>query len=149
AALESGNSAALFLKRPPGVIDVAAGASGGRGLKEGDDHVRTLLGLQRRQHRPILLVPQVFVWTNRPDTQGTQLLDFVLGPREWPSPLRTLGQFLYNYRHVELKAGEPFDLARYLVSEPECSDDVHVRRVIYAVLRRLERERRIVTGPAQ
>src|SRR5256885_2060799 len=31
AALENGNSAALFLKRPPGVIDVAAGASGGRG----------------------------------------------------------------------------------------------------------------------
>jgi len=29
AALEQGSSAALFLKRPPGVIDVAAGASGG------------------------------------------------------------------------------------------------------------------------
>src|SRR5262252_8890454 len=28
AALESGGSAALFLKRPPGVIDLAAGASG-------------------------------------------------------------------------------------------------------------------------
>ena len=59
-------------------------------------------------------MPQVFVWTKRPDTQGTQPLDFLLGPREWPSPIRTLGQFLYNYRHVELKAGEPLDLARYL-----------------------------------
>jgi glycerol-3-phosphate O-acyltransferase len=149
SALEAGASAALFLKRPPGVIDVAAGASGGRGLKEGDEHIRALIGVQRRTDKPILLVPQVFVWTNRPDTQGTQLLDFILGPREWPSPLRTLGQFLYNYRHVELKAGEPLDLARYLATEPQCSDAVHVRRVIYAMLRRLERERRIVTGPAQ
>jgi glycerol-3-phosphate O-acyltransferase len=147
-ALEDGGSAALFLKRPPGVIDVAAGASGGRGLKEGDEHIRTLIRMQRNRKKPILLVPQVFVWTNRPDTQGTHWLDFILGPREWPSPVRALGQFLYNYRHVELKAGEAFDLARYLETEPECSDDVHVRRVIYAVLRRLERERRTVTGPA-
>jgi glycerol-3-phosphate O-acyltransferase len=149
AALQNGSSAALFLKRPPGVIDVASGASGGRGLKEGDEHVRTLINLQRVRAKPILLVPQVFVWTNRPDTQGTQWLDFVLGPREWPSPLRTLGQFLYNYKHVELKAGDPLDLARYLESQPACSEDVHVRRVIYAMLRRLERERRVVTGPAQ
>jgi glycerol-3-phosphate O-acyltransferase len=149
AALQNGSSAALFLKRPPGVIDVASGASGGRGLKEGDEHVRTLINLQRGRSKPILLVPQVFVWTNRPDTQGTEWLDLVLGPREWASPLRTLGQFLYNYRHVELRAGDPLDLARYLETQPSCSEDVHVRRVIYSMLRRLERERRVVTGPAQ
>lgn len=148
-ALENGGSAALFLKRPPNVIDVASGASGGRGLKEGDEHIRTLIELQRQRTEPILLVPQVFVWTNRPDTHGAKLLDFVLGPREWPSPVRTLGQFLYNFRHVELRAGEPLDLARYLETEPECSDDVQVRRVIFAILRKLERERRTVTGPAQ
>ncbi|MGD8863124.1 MAG: 1-acyl-sn-glycerol-3-phosphate acyltransferase [Myxococcales bacterium] len=148
AALSDGGSAALFLKRPPGVIDVASGASGGRGLQEGDEHVRTLLELQRGQSRPILLVPQVFVWTNRPDTHGSQLLDMVLGPREWPSSFRTLGQALYNYSNVELRAGEPFNLATYLDNAQEVSEDVHVRRVMYAVLRRLERERRTATGPA-
>jgi glycerol-3-phosphate O-acyltransferase len=148
-ALTRGNSAALFLKRPPGVIDVATGASGGRGLKEGDDHVRTLINVQRSLKKPILLVPQVFVWTNRPDTHGTQLLDLLLGPREWPSHLRALGQFLYNYRHVELKAGEPLDLRQYLDADTSSSDEGHVRRIIYVMLRRLERERRIVTGPAQ
>jgi glycerol-3-phosphate O-acyltransferase len=149
AALQSGSSAALFLKRPPGVLDVASGASGGRGLKEGDAHVRTLIEVQRGREKPILLVPQVFVWTNRPDTQGTQWLDFVLGPREWPTPLRALGQFLYNYRHVELKAGEPVELSRFLEAQAGTSEEVQVRRLIYAMLRRLERERRVVTGPAQ
>src|SRR5262245_36149562 len=99
-ALVQGGSAALFMKRPPGVIDVAAGAIGGRGLRQGDDHVRTLIQLQRERSKPILLVPQLFVWTNRPDTHGTQMLDFVLGPREWPSMIRTIGQAVYNYRHV-------------------------------------------------
>jgi glycerol-3-phosphate O-acyltransferase len=151
AALENSGSAALFLKRPPGVIDVAVGASGGRGMREGDEHVRALLELQRKGPRsgPILLVPQIFVWTSRPDTHGTRWLDLVLGPREWPSTARAVGQLLYNYRHVELRAGEPFNLKSYLDNAEPASDDVHVRRLIYALLRRLERERRSVTGPAQ
>jgi glycerol-3-phosphate O-acyltransferase len=150
-AVESGGSAALFLKRPPGVIDLAVGASGGRGLREGDEHLRALLELQRKRGKgsPILLVPQVFVWTNRPDTHGANLVDAVLGPREWPTALRTIAQFLSNYKQVQLRAGEPFDLAQYLENNAQTSDDVHVRRVIYALLRRLERERRSVTGPAQ
>src|SRR5262245_28088587 len=150
AALESGGSAALFLKRPPGMIELAAGQSAGRGLREGDEHVRALLALQRKRAggAPILLVPQVFVWTNRPDTHGAQWLDAVLGPREWPTALRTVAQFLSSYGHVELRAGEPFNLKDYLASSEQVSEDVHVRRVIYALLRRLERERRSVTGPA-
>lgn len=147
-ALERGGSAALFLKRPPGVLDVAQGASGGRGLQEGDGLVRTLFELQRKRERPILLVPQVFVWTKFPDSRGTEPFDFILGPREWPSPVRTVAQFLYNYKHVELKLGEPIDLSEFLKDNPGSSDPVLVRRLTYAVLGRLERERRSVTGPA-
>src|SRR5450432_617036 len=148
-ALERGGSATLFLKRPPGVLDLAAGASGGRGLQEGDGLVRTLFELQRKRERPILLVPQVFVWTKFPDSRGTEPFDFILGPREWPSPLRTVAQFLYNYKHVELKLGEPIDLAAFLKDSPGSPDPVLVRRLTYAVLGRLERERRSVTGPAE
>jgi len=148
-ALERGGSAALFLKRPPGMLDLAAGASGGRGLQEGDGLVRTLFELQRKRERPILLVPQVFVWTKFPDSRGTEPFDFILGPREWPSPLRTVAQFLYNYKHVELKLGEPIDLAEFLADSPSSPDPVLVRRLTYAVLGRLERERRSVTGPAE
>ncbi len=148
-ALTAGGSAALFLKRPPGVLDVAAGASGGRGLKEGDDLVRTLLELQRNHDEPILLVPQVFVWSKFPDTRGTERFDFLLGPREWPSPARTVAQFFYNYEHVALKLGEPIDLRAFISESGAQPDAVLVRRLVYAVLRRLERERRGVTGPAE
>jgi glycerol-3-phosphate O-acyltransferase len=110
--------------------------------------MHTLIELQYKTERPVLLVPQVFLWTNRPDTHGAQVLDAFFGPREWPSPMRTIGQFLYNYKHVMLRAGEPLDLAGYLRENAGTSDDNHVRRVIYVMLRRLERERRAVTGPA-
>jgi glycerol-3-phosphate O-acyltransferase len=148
AALDAGGSAALFLKRPPSVLDVASGASGGRGLKEGDDLIRALIDRQHDSARSVLLVPQVFLWTNRPDTHGSHPLDAFLGPREWPSSLRTLGQLIYNYRHVAMRAGEPLDLAAYLQQNNSVSTETHVRRVIYVMLRRLERERRAVTGPA-
>jgi len=147
-ALSVGASAVLFLKRPPSVLDVAAGASGGRGLKQGDDLVQVLIALQRQRREPILLVPQLFMWTKRPDTRGTRMLDTVLGPREWASPVRTIGQFLSNYRHVELKAGEPVNVAEFLKSYPDASDTALISRLTYTILRRLERERRSVTGPA-
>jgi glycerol-3-phosphate O-acyltransferase len=148
-ALTRGGSAALFLKRPPGVLDVAQGASGGRGLKEGDELVRALFELQRGRAEPILLVPQVFVWSKSPDTRGTEPFDVLLGPREWPSPMRTVAQFFYNYKHVELKLGEPIDLKAFLAESAGHSDPALVRRLTYTVLRRLERERRAVTGPAE
>jgi glycerol-3-phosphate O-acyltransferase len=149
-ALSHGGSAALFLKRPPGVMNlVASGRAGSRGLREGDDLVRTLFELPSRQSKPIFLVPQVFVWSKSPDTRGTEPFDFLLGPREWPSPTRTIAQFFYNYRHVELKLGEPIDLGAFLASSNGVSESTLVRRLTYAVLGRLERERRSVTGPAE
>jgi glycerol-3-phosphate O-acyltransferase len=148
-ALTQGGSAALFLKRPPGMLDVAAGASGGRGLKEGDELVHALFQLQRTRAEPILLVPQVFVWSKFPDTRGTEPLDLLIGPREWPSPLRTVAQFFYNYKHVALKLGEPIDLKAFLAESEGQTDSVVVRRLTYAVLRKLERERRVITGPAE
>jgi len=148
AALSPGGSAVLFLKRPPSVLDVAAGASGGRGLKEGDELVQSLIELQRQRSEPILLVPQLFMWTKLPDTRGTRVLDLVLGPREWASPVRTIGQFLYNFRHVELKAGEPVNLAEFLHTYRDASDAALINRLTYTMMRRLERERRSVTGPA-
>jgi glycerol-3-phosphate O-acyltransferase len=148
-ALERGGSAALFLKRPPGVIDVATGASGGRGLKEGDELVKTLFELQRKREKPIFVVPQVFVWTKFPDKRGTEPFDFLLGPREWPSPARTAAQLIHNFKHVELKLGEPIDLSRFLDEPGVASDAVRLRRLTYMVLGRLERERRAVIGPAE
>ena len=162
AVLARGHSAALFLKRPPSLLEpppIVSGRSRAallptRGRTEGDAYLRALLDAQRERTRdggqPILLVPQVFVWSKHPDSAEQGVVDALFGPREWPGRLRTLAQFLLNYQHVILRAGEPLDLAQFLAREgPGSSDEVLVRRLTYALLRRLERERRAVVGPSK
>ena len=144
-AVVEGSSAALFLKRPAGL-----GSAARRGKIEGDPYLRALFAAQRAQERPILIVPQVFVWTKRPDQARHTIVDSILGPREWPGKVRTVAQFLANYRDVALRAGEPVDLKQFLANPGgagDSSDDVLVRRLTYTLLRRLERERRAVIGP--
>lgn len=176
-AIAEGASAALFLKRPPSILEPPAviGARGRgaralptRGKIEGDAHLRAVLEAQRTMKTPILLVPQVFVWTRSPDARRHNALDALFGPREWPGQIRTVTQFLMNRRHVTLRAGEPVDLQEFLASEgaPERaasedrarpgdgggarpSDEVLVRRLTYTLLRRLERERQAVVGPTK
>jgi glycerol-3-phosphate O-acyltransferase len=144
-ALAAGASAALFLKRPPHLLE-----SRTRGKIEGDRLVRTLLDVQRRTPDPILLVPQVFVWSRSPGTRGGSVADALLGPAEWPGNVRSIAQFFANWRHATLRAGEPVDLKEFLGRESDgAGDEVLVRRLTYTLLRRLERERRTIVGPVR
>jgi glycerol-3-phosphate O-acyltransferase len=154
-AVTEGSSAALFLKRPAGLGSVAR-----RGKIEGDPYLRALFHAQRATDRPILIVPQVFVWSKHPDRANHTVVDSILGPREWPGKVRTVAQFLANYRTVALRAGEPVDLKQFLAQSEgapatpapavaKTGDDVLVRRLTYTLLRRLERERRAVIGPTK
>lgn len=155
-AVSSGASAALFLKRPPTLLE-----PGARGRIEGDSFLRTILEVQRQNTakgaRPILLVPQVFVWSKHGDAAKHNAVDAVLGPREWPGKIRSVGQFLANYRHVTMRAGEPLDVRAFIDSERgkitaqngSDADGVLVRRMTYVLLRRLERERHAVVGPTR
>ncbi len=150
-AVSAGQSAALFLKRPHHLLEPT---TLGKGKIEGDVFIRTLFEVQRESERPILLVPQVFVWSKRPDSAQHSVFDFVLGPREWPGKIRTVAQFLMNYRQVTLRAGEPVSVREFLEREGKVNgapadDDALVRRLTYTLLRRLERERRSVIGPTK
>jgi hypothetical protein len=64
-AVTSGASAALFLKRPPHLLEASA-----RGKIEGDRLIRALFDVERRTGSRVLLVPQVFVWSRSPGTRG-------------------------------------------------------------------------------
>ncbi len=148
-AISSGGSAALFLKRPPGVLDLAAGATGGRGMREGDGLVRKLFSMQRSGAANIILLPLVFVWSKSPDKLTTSPWDMVLGPRAWPTPTRALGQFAYNRNHASLRWADEIEVGPLLRNSEDSTDRALVRRITYMVLRRIERERRAVVGPVE
>jgi glycerol-3-phosphate O-acyltransferase len=149
-AVSSGASAALFLKRPKHLLEGRA-----RGKIEGDHLMRALLDVQRGRPRnggagAVLLVPQIFVWSRSAETRGANTVDALFGSSEWPGQMRSVVQFLANWRGATLRAGEPVDLAEFLAREGDgAGDDVLVRRLTYTLLRRLERERRAVVGPVR
>jgi glycerol-3-phosphate O-acyltransferase len=147
-AVSTGGSAALFLKRPPMPLQ-----GRGRGRIEGDHLLRALLDRQRRTEGSILLVPQVFVWSRSAGQRGPSAVDAVFGPAQWPGQVRSIAQFLANFRHATLRAGEPVDLREFLAREAddsgEARDGTLVRRLTYTLLRRLERERRAILGVAR
>src|SRR5215472_1361854 len=62
--------------------------------------------------------------------EGDAFIDTLFGPREWPGQVRAVAQFLANYRHVTLRAGEPVDVGAFLAREGGTtngsSDDVLV-----------------------
>ncbi|GAB4111259.1 MAG: hypothetical protein OHK0013_47250 [Sandaracinaceae bacterium] len=145
--LREGASALLFLRRPPRASD------GGRGRREGTatgvDLVRTLVELQRKMEKPIILMPQTLVWTKRQPNKQPTLVDVLFGPSDWPGRARTLLQFLFNYRNALHRGGEPFDLLAFLQDNEDLTDAQAADAVRYALLRRMERERAMVLGPAR
>lgn len=151
-ALGSGDSAVLFLKRSPSLVSIPR-------LKpaEGDDHLATVLSLQARMAREVFLVPLTFIWTLRPERRGWSLVDAVFGPTDMPGDLRAAAQFLLNYKHGVLRVAERLSVREFLASDEAhgtSGDDAQaryaqVRRLTYALLRRVERERRAIVGPAR
>jgi glycerol-3-phosphate O-acyltransferase len=136
-------SALLFLRRPPTL---------GRPSRKGDpldeaDLVREMVVAQRKTQWPILLVPQTFMWGKTAAQHEQQLLDFLLGPVEWPGRVRTIMNFALNYRNALMRTGDPFDLKAFLDANPNLSDSEAADQVRYALLRRMERERTLVVGP--
>ncbi|MGE0787153.1 MAG: 1-acyl-sn-glycerol-3-phosphate acyltransferase [Sandaracinaceae bacterium] len=136
-------SGLLFLRRPPSFGEPPTG----QGLDV--DLIRTVVEQQRKVDRPILLMPQVFVWTVRPPNRRASLLDLLFGPSEWPGRLRVLLRFLFNFRNAQLRSGEPFDVQAFLAEHQHLTDGEAADRIRYAILRRIEREREIVQGPAK
>jgi glycerol-3-phosphate O-acyltransferase len=141
-SLQSQGSALLFLRRPPKL-----GHATRKGERTDTDWVLTLVQVQRQSERPILLVPQTFIWGKLAGHHQNRIWDYLLGPVDWPGRLRTAIRFLFNYRHALLRTGEDFDLKAFLAANPGLSDAEVADKVRYALLRRMERERTLVVGP--
>ena len=137
-------SALLFLRGPP-----RFGRAARKGRRLDTDLIRTLVEAQRKIDRPILLVPQTFVWSKLPPTRKKGLMDLFFGPVEWPGKIRVFFQFLFNYRNADLRSGEPFDLAAFIEEHQELTDAEIADKVRYAMLRRIQRERMLVLGPTK
>jgi glycerol-3-phosphate O-acyltransferase len=156
ATVAQGQSAALFLKRPPSRLATAASGGPTRGRSEGAELLSALLDLQAQldlrapaSSSEIMMMPQTFLWTQRPERRGFSIVDSVFGPAEFPGEMRQAAQFLLNYKNGLLRAGEALSLRDFQTQQGDDGPtDAKVRRLTYALLRKVERERRTIVGPA-
>jgi glycerol-3-phosphate O-acyltransferase len=145
--VEAGQSALLFMKRPPTVLARVGAAH--RGRSEGFDLIRVLVGAQRAGRAEIMMVPETLVWTLRPERLGFSLVDTIFGSADFPGELRAAAQLLLNHKNTVIRAGDPVSLREYLGRTESEDDAAMARQLTYALLRRVERERRSVLGPVQ
>lgn len=141
--LAEGQSALLFLRSHR-----RGGAHRAPPHRQGD-LIRALIEAQRRHPEPILVVPQTFVWTKRPRNKRPTVADLLFGSVDNPGKLRVSLRFLLNYRNAQLRSGEPFDVAAFLRARTFRTDAQAADALRYAMLRRIEREHSLVTGPAK
>ncbi len=148
--LDRGGSAALFLKRRATVVNVATSGALVRSTepKEGDQLVQTLFEFQRHSERPVILLPALFVWTQHPTRDELTARDLLIGPPEAPSATWTIARLMTDPQRVRLRGADPLRLDEFLRSNADLSDRAMIRRLVYATMRRLSKERRGFSGPS-
>lgn len=106
-----------------------------------------LVKLQREHARPLFLVPHHILWGRRRQSQNRGALWWLQGLQEGPGLLRLVARVTRARRDAELRLGEPLDLREFLADHAEGSDDDLARQARFALVRRIEGERKVVLGP--
>jgi glycerol-3-phosphate O-acyltransferase len=118
-------------------------------VKEQPDPLGQLLSWQLRSDRPAYIVPQLLLFSKRPQSQEPRLLDLVFGPSHRPGRLRRLYALLFHSRKVTLEFSDPIDLRHFLdtAADQAWSMDrsaLELRRHLFTTL---NRHRASITGP--
>jgi len=118
-------------------------------VKEQPDPLRHLLTWQARTGRIIYLVPQILLFSNRPQATEPHLVDLVFGPPHRPGTLRRLYALLVRSPHVAMEFSDPIDLQGFrdaAAAEGWSTDRsaLELRRRLFSTL---NRHRASITGP--
>ena len=137
-AVAEGEAAMVFLRRPK-VLQAKGSAT--------DDPFAQLVRLQRRQQRPIYVVPQLLIFKRAPVRIRPGVTEAVLGTAEVPGRVHAFVSFLFNHRRSFVKVGKAIDLRALVEAEPDTPDERLARKVRGALGVGLARELRAVVGP--
>ncbi|MBN2362473.1 MAG: hypothetical protein JXR83_23675, partial [Deltaproteobacteria bacterium] len=137
--LRRGEAALIFLKRPLTLTNLRP--------THRANYVQALIELQRQSERPIFLVPQLLVFSQRPGHFTPTLGDAVFGTPEQPGTLRSLVRLISQRNKARLLVGEPLELKRFVDDNRGLSDAMLTKKVRWLLLQYLSREDRVYNGP--
>ncbi|HQR28984.1 MAG TPA: 1-acyl-sn-glycerol-3-phosphate acyltransferase [Anaeromyxobacteraceae bacterium] len=106
-----------------------------------------LVELQRKQERPIFLVPLILVWSRRAHRVVPPIWELVWGSPDSPVALTAAVAFLRNYKRAYLRVGRPLDLAAFVAERPGETDGLVARKARGTIHHHLARELRAAVGP--
>jgi glycerol-3-phosphate O-acyltransferase len=138
-----GGSMFLFLR-----TDKLGLRSRRRALRSGrseQDYLQTIVETAFEEPTPVFLVPLALFWHKGPH-HGRRFLNIFYGARERPTDTGKVVSFLWNYRNLAVRVGEPIDLASFIGERREEGAEQVARKVRRSLLIFLRREEKPVEG---
>ena len=99
--------------------------------------------------KPIIVVPQLLVWSQDPLRFGSgRLRQLVFGNPNAPGRLRKAVNFFLNRKRAFVQFGKPIDVLEFLAAQPsEMSVDALARKLRFQIHRAFRDEDRAIRGP--
>ena len=147
---ENGYYGDLILRREPSVLFLLGKVGYYRRFGYAEhDPLYLLIEAQRQLDLPIILVPSLIFHGKKPEKQHKGPIDIFFGNKERPGRLRKLVAFLRNYKQNVLEVAEPLNLVEWLADTQDQSRSPAglAFRLRRALIDRIDRHRRVVTGP--
>jgi glycerol-3-phosphate O-acyltransferase len=118
-------------------------------VKEQPDPLRQLLAWQAHTERAIYIVPQLLLFSNRPQAAEPRLVDLIFGPPHRPGRLRRFYALMVRSPHVTMEFSDPFDLQAFRAEADAAGwsmnrSALELRRRLFTTL---NRHRSSITGP--
>ncbi len=113
------------------------------------DPVEFLITLQQSTEVPVIIVPQLVLFSKKPGRPHPTLVDMLFGPEEEPGRLRGLVLLFKKHGQVLVEISEPIRLREFL-DRPDIRShpsDYQAAILRGEILERFQRHRQSITGP--
>ncbi|MEZ4267272.1 MAG: 1-acyl-sn-glycerol-3-phosphate acyltransferase [Myxococcota bacterium] len=149
--LERGRPALLFLKRRglwPWSPDLHAVEYLETVIEAQLARQRDCEGQPACEPRPLVVIPQLLVWSQNPNRYRRTMSDLVFGNPEAPGRVRKALSFVINRSRAFVQMGQPIDLGLFIAEQPEDLSVAELaKKLRFACLQALSVEERVIKGP--
>ncbi|MBW1722076.1 MAG: 1-acyl-sn-glycerol-3-phosphate acyltransferase [Deltaproteobacteria bacterium] len=112
------------------------------------DHLEFLIETQMEMEKPIFLVPQLLLYSRKPEREHSSLTQILFGDKDNPGIVRKVVLFFKNNRRAFIDFGKPLNLKSYLLEQPpERPVPEMAAEIRNLLIERIDAQKRIVLGP--
>ena len=112
------------------------------------NHLQFLLETQKGMERPIFIVPQLIIFSKKPEREYSSLADIFFGYKDNIGLIRKIILFSRHYSETVIDFGSPVNLKTFLESQPpERRLDDMATELKRDLIESIDSQKRIILGP--